>query len=129
MSKYKALRTANGFPSKLEEAVWNYLRRREILGEISEIKRQATVILQDGAADVKISWRVDFSFMNRNGKLEYAEAKGIETGEYKLKLKLWRKNPPAALEIYKGSYQKIYLAERIEKWEDDPEKKHLEYYP
>lgn len=112
-NKYNAKRTANGFPSKLEESVYNMLKLREAAGEISDIKRQQVVVLQEGDKDTKINWKVDFSFL-KNGVRCYAEAKGVETGEYVLKLKLWRKLKPAPLEIWKGSYQRPYLAERIE---------------
>lgn len=112
-NKYKAKRTGD-FPSKLEYAVHEILLLRQRAGKINDIKRQQKVILQDGGRDTNISWRVDFSF-EENGETVYAEAKGIETGEYRLKLKLWRKNPPADLEIYKGSWSNPVLIERIKK--------------
>lgn len=118
-NKYRAKPT-NGFPSKLESAVYDYLKRRELLNEIMDIKRQQQVVLQDGARDVRITWRLDFSFVDcKTSEVIYAEAKGIETNDYKLKLKIWRKLRPATLEIYKGTYARIVLAERIEKNEDD----------
>lgn len=114
-NKFNA-KPANGFGSKLESAVHDHLVFRESVGEISDIKRQQTVVLQDGARDVRITWRVDFSFFEkRSMKVVYCEAKGIETQEYKLKLKMWRANPPATLEIWKGSYQNPRMVERIEK--------------
>lgn len=113
-NKYHATRTADGFPSKLESSVYGILQLREKAGEISDIKRQVPVILQDGPPDVKIAWRLDFSFIENSTKqIVYVEAKGIPTGEYKLKLKLWRKNPPGPLEIYMGHYSKPSLVERI----------------
>jgi hypothetical protein len=111
-SKYGAVRTANGFPSKLEEAVYNLLLLRERSGEIKDIKRQQTVVLQQGGKDVRIAWKVDFSF-EKNGATHYCEAKGIETNDYVLKLKLWRKNPPAQLEIWKGTHVRPFLSEVI----------------
>lgn len=113
-NKFSAQRT-NGFSSKLESAVHDILLSRQKSGEISEIKCQQTVVLQEGARDVRIAWKVDFSFVeNTTKQLVYAEAKGIETMDYKIKLKLWRKNPPAPLEIYKGHYSSPKLVERIE---------------
>lgn len=113
-NKYKA-KASNGFPSKLEEAIHNILLGRQKLGEISEIKRQQSVILQDGPREVQIKWKVDFSYTdNATNETHYCESKGIETSEYKLKLKLWRKNPPAKLEIWKGNYRKPYLDEVID---------------
>lgn len=113
--KYGAKAT-NGFPSKLESALNDLLVLREKAGEISELKRQQTVVLQDGPSDVRIAWKVDFSFIE-NGELCYAEAKGIETGEYILKLKMWRYQRPHKLYIFKGSHLRLNLVETILKKE------------
>lgn len=114
-NKYGAKR-ADGFPSKLEAAVYGILLTRERLGEIKSIKRQQTVVLQDGGRETKITWRVDFSFSDcATDACCYAEAKGFETADYKIKLKLWRANPPARLEIYKGDYRRPKLVEVIER--------------
>lgn len=110
-NKYRAKAT-NGFPSKLESAVYDYLKRRESFGEISDIKRQQQVVLQDGPREMRITWRVDFSYV-KDGETIFVEAKGIETSDYKLKLKMWRKLRPATLEIYKGDYRNIVLAEKV----------------
>lgn len=111
-NKYNAKRV-NGFGSRLENAVYELLKLREKNGEISEIKCQQKVVLQDGPSDVRIAWNVDFSFI-KGGRLWYAEAKGVECGEYKLKLKLFRFKKIAPLEIWKGTWQRPYLAEVIE---------------
>jgi hypothetical protein len=119
-NKYGAHKTDDGFPSKLEKAVYIKLLDQQMCGLISDLKRQQTVILQEGKRETRIAWRLDFSFVNREtGALEYAEAKGVETGEYKLKLKLWRANPPAPLSIWKGNWRKPKLVERIERRESD----------
>lgn len=115
IQKYRAIRTPGGFPSKLEAAVYEQLLFRERAGEIKNIKRQQTVVLQDGPREIKITWRVDFSFeRTSDGKLVYVESKGFETSDYRLKLKLWRKLKPAPLEIYRGDYKRPTLIERIE---------------
>ena len=112
-NKYGAKRT-NGFPSKLESAVYDILCLRERAKEICDIKRQQAVVLQDGAKDVRISWKIDFAFTNKKtGKLIYCEAKGIRTNDFILKLKLFRKNPPADLEIWQGDYRRPKLIEII----------------
>lgn len=111
-NKFKAIRTA-GFASKLEYAVHAILVKRQLAGEISDIKCQQAVILIPGPPTVQIKWKVDFSFIE-DGKRCYAEAKGIETSDYKLKMKLWRSNPPAKLYIYKGSYVKPKITEIVE---------------
>lgn len=108
--KYRSVRT-NGFPSKLESALYDFLLLKEKAGEIKNIKLQQAVILQEGPPKVRISWKVDFSSERADtGETVYHEAKGIETSDYKLKLKLWRKNPPARLEVYKGTYKRLFLA-------------------
>lgn len=116
-NKYGAKRTALGFPSKLEEAVYFKLLEREKLGEIKEIQRQSVVVLQPGPPKVRVQWKVDFRFERyRDGQWQicYAEAKGIETGEYRLKLKLWRKAMPAPIEIWKGNHRYPKMVELIE---------------
>lgn len=112
-NKYRAVRTADGFPSKLERAVYFKLKDREILGEIKDIQRQSVVVLIEGDKKTRINWKVDFKF-ERNGQACYAEAKGIETGDYRLKLRLWRKMKPARLEIWKGNWRYPKLTEIIE---------------
>lgn len=122
-NKYNA-KSGNGFPSQLEGAVDQMLRFREKAGEIRDIRRQQVVILQDGPSNVKINWKLDFSFEYcATGELVYVEAKGVETETYQLKLKLWRKNPPARLEIWKGRYRKGEGVEPILVEEITPEEK------
>lgn len=113
--KYGAKRTASGFPSKLEAAVYERLKIREGLGEISDIKRQQTVVLQDGPKEMRIAWKVDFSFIdNESGKMVLAEAKGVATMDFKIKLKLYRKIAPYRLEIWRGDYRRPKVTEVIE---------------
>lgn len=113
-NKYRA-KSANGFGSRLENAVYQRLKDRETIGLISDIKRQQIVVLQDGPREMRITWRVDFSFLDKEkNETVYAEAKGIETSDYKLKLKIWRKLKPAKLEIWKGTYKNPKLVEVIE---------------
>ncbi len=103
--KYKA-KPVNGFPSRLEYAVFLYLQRRETLGEIKDIRRQHVVELKncEHCGD-RVTWKIDFSFTDCiNKNTVFAEAKGVETREYRKKLKLFKENPPGKLEIYKGSY-------------------------
>lgn len=112
--KYGGVKT-NGRASKLENAVFEILKKREASGEISDIKEQQPVVLQGGKRITRITWKIDFSFIEtKTNSLAYAEAKGFATDVYKLKLKMFRANPPAPLEIWKGSYSRPVLAERIE---------------
>lgn len=111
-NKYGA-RAAEGYGSQFEKSVGEWLALRQQKGEISDLKRQQTVTLQDGPPNQLIRWRVDFSYVE-NGILTYAEAKGFESEDYKLKLKLWRGKRPAPLEIYKGRANNFEMVERIE---------------
>ena len=112
-NKFKAVRT-NGFGSKLESAGYDLLKLKELAGEIKDIKCQqgVTLIEKNGHS---IRWKIDFSFrLTKDDSLEYVEIKGIETADYRLKLKLYKMNPPAPLTIYKGTHRKLFLAERVE---------------
>lgn len=111
-NKYKAIRT-RGFGSKLEAAGYDLLKLRELAGEIKNIKCQQAVTLLEKNGQ-KIRWKIDFSFeLCADGSLEYAEIKGVETADYKLKLKIYKMDPPAPLTIYKGTYRKLFIAERV----------------
>ena len=105
----------NGFPSKLESAVYDILTLRERAGEIKEIRRQHVVELQGGARDTRITWAIDFSFIDcKTDEICFAEAKGFATEIYKLKLKMFRFKPHGRLEIYGGDYRRPKLIEVIE---------------
>ncbi len=110
-ANYGAVKT-NGFASKMESAGYDMLRLRELAGDITSIKCQQAVTLAQGNG-LKIKWKIDFSYVIK--QLEYCEIKGFENQSYRLKLKLYKMNPPAPLEIFKGSARKLFLAERIEK--------------
>jgi hypothetical protein len=112
--KYRAQKTALGFPSKLEEAVYFKLRDREVLGLIRDLRRQHTIVLQEGKRDTRIAWKIDFSFINcETGQLTFAEAKGFPDKVYLMKLKMFRANPQGDLEIWKGHYRSPKLVEVI----------------
>lgn len=113
-NKFKATRT-NGFGSKLEAAGYEWLKQRESLGEIHSIKCQQSVTLIEKNGH-SIRWKIDFSFcLSKDDTLEYCEIKGIETSDYRLKLKLYKMNPPAPLTIVKGTYRRLFISERVEK--------------
>lgn len=108
-NKYKA-KSANGFPSKFEAAVYEYLLFRELAKEISEIKRQQTVYL----TDAKIAYKVDFSYHDlKSEKTIWVEAKGFPTDVWRLKKRLWAIYGPGPLEIFTGNYKKPSLTETI----------------
>lgn len=110
MSKYGSTRTANGFPSKLEEAVFNILCLREKAKEIKDIRRQHRIDLGFG-----ILWKVDFSFIEvATGETVLAEAKGFEDATYRHKVKMFKNGAGKnKLEIWKGTYSSPFLSETI----------------
>jgi hypothetical protein len=126
--KYGAVKTVcsagHPHPSGLECAVCEILMQRERAGDIRDLKWQCTVDLGFG-----VRWKVDWGFEQKSGQLltdplgvskskewipTYAEAKGAETKDYKLKLRMWKDGRgPAPLEIWKGSAQRPTLVETI----------------
>lgn len=97
------------FASKLEAAVFAIYKAMEKAGEISDLKIQQRVYL---LREPDIYYIPDYSFV-RDGELVYAESKGMETPEWKLKKKLWIHFVPHKLEIWRGSYQRPKLDEII----------------
>lgn len=112
-SKYGATRVqASGysFASKLEAAVHQILLLRERAGEIQILGVQKQVRLTEAG----IIYKPDFEFVNlETGIHYYCEAKGFETPEWKLKLKLYRFYGPRPLEIWQGSAISPKLVETV----------------
>jgi hypothetical protein len=112
--KYGATRVKHrgySFASKLEAAVFDILKLREKAGEIYDIKVQQRVYL---LKDPDIYYISDFSFIH-DDVLKYAEAKGMETPEWKIKKKLWQHFGPSDLEIWMGSYSRPKLIEIVKR--------------
>ena len=112
-NKFKAHRInhmGRSFASKLEAALYDLLIMRERAGEIEDIRCQHTVLL-----GYDIRWKVDYSALSKETGLRvFFEAKGIETDDYKLKLKLWRNGlGKGPLEIWKGTHTRLRLAEIV----------------
>lgn len=112
--KYGATRSKcmmlHNHASKLEAAVCNILFKLESDGKIIDITQQPCIKM----TEAEISWKVDFSFLNKeNGLIEYAEAKGFETSDYLIKKKLWYYYGAGKLYIYKGSHSRVNIAEII----------------
>lgn len=98
------------FASQLEAAVFNILQLREKCGEISDIQHQDHVYL----TEARICYIADFKFLDKKtNEYAWAEAKGFETPEWKIKLKLWRYYGPGRLYIYKGSAKRVTLTDEI----------------
>lgn len=108
--KYGAVRTADGFPSKLEKAVWEMLRIMQAANEIKDLKRYHTVVL----SDAKVRWKCDFIFTNvKTGGQELAEAKGKEDARFRVVKKLYKEYGTMPLQIWKGNYRRPFLFETI----------------
>lgn len=105
------------FDSKLEHAVYKILKLREAAGEISDIKVHETVRITDRCTHCKRSatnWKIDFNcFNHKSGKRLYVEAKGKSNASYMQKKKELKAANALHLEVWKGTYQKPYLAEEI----------------
>jgi hypothetical protein len=56
----------------------------------------------------------DFFYLDVNTKEEcYAEAKGFETSDYRIKRRLWTVYGPGQLTVWGGSYKKPFIKEVI----------------
>lgn len=103
-NKYKAKR-ADGFPSKLEKAVYDMLVNK--YGEDC-VGRQSKVYL----TDARVLYIADFKISVGDNEF-WAEAKGVELSSWRLKKKLWSCYGPGPLLIYRGHYQNVKLVEEL----------------
>lgn len=98
------------FASKLEAALFDLLKLRERAGEIAEIQVQDTIRL----TKAEIIYKPDFRFVVvATGLPEWAEAKGLETPEWRIKRRLWLAYGPGPLHVYKGAYNRIKHSETL----------------
>lgn len=99
-SKYKNERTelkGRSFDSKGEANHFYELTLRERAGEIRDIKTQEHIYL----SPARIDYICDFSFVDcKTGAREWAEYKGFETPEWRLKRRLWGHFGPGKLTIH-----------------------------
>lgn len=106
-NKYRARKTVcslgHPHPSALECSVCELQILRQRVGEIRNLKWQESVNLGFG-----VTWKVDWGYDERpNWSRAYAEAKGAETRDYKLKVRMWKEGRgPGPLTIWKGTAQK-----------------------
>ena len=98
------------FSSKLEASLYQWFKLKEQNGEITDIKCQETIYL----TLAKIIYKPDFSYFDlKSDRKIFAEAKGFETSDWRIKRRLWLFYGPAPLEIYKGSYNNFTLHETL----------------
>jgi len=95
--------------SKLESAVCQLLSLRKRAKEIISFEAESTVKLTRAG----IRYIADFRCLTPGGDALFVEAKGVETPEWRLKLKLWRFYGPGPLEIWKGTHLRPYLHETV----------------
>lgn len=94
-----SLTDGRSFPSRLEANTYLMLKAMAQAGEIRIEQVQDKVFL----TDAEIEYRPDFRcFDLATSTTFYAEAKGIETSDWRIKLRLWRVYGPAPLRIYKA---------------------------
>jgi hypothetical protein len=111
--KYKSQKVRydhHSFSSKLEAALYQWLKLREQNKEIEDIRCQETIYL----TDARIIYKPDFSYLDMaSSERRYAEAKGYETSDWRIKRRLWMYYGPGILEIYKGSHNNFSLQETL----------------
>lgn len=98
------------FPSKLEAAVYCTLKMDK--ATYRNITRYPSVKLPGG-----VVWKIDLAceshFLADSWTPRYVEIKGIETADYKVKLKLYEEFGDRPLDIWKGTHKKPYLWKTI----------------
>lgn len=96
----KVVRTPDGqrFDSGAEFQLFRWFELMEKQGMVSDIRRQVQVKL----TAARILYIVDFLvFSNEKAHDVYAEMKGFETSDWKIKKRLWAHYGPGPLHIYK----------------------------
>ena len=98
------------FASKLEASVYGLLLQMQRGGLITGLECQRSVYL----TDARIQMIPDFEFLDcETGLVTYAEAKGFETSDYRIKRRLWKFYGPGTLWVYKGTAKNPKLFETI----------------
>jgi hypothetical protein len=101
------------YHSKLELAVNNILELRERAKEIRILKRQQHIHFYFEDEKLCEYWP-DFTCIDlKTDEVFFVEAKGYETPEWLIKLKLWRAGGPGKLEIWRGSHGNPRITEIV----------------
>lgn len=91
--KYGAIKTAVGdlvFPSRLEARGYQELLLLEKGGVIKDLELQKEFVIEVAGKQICIHYPDYFFTKTCNGKQVIAEAKGVATADYRLKLKLMK---------------------------------------
>ncbi len=103
-------RSGRSFSSKGEARLFDYLQWLEKAGEIEIIQTQANVHL----TDARILYVPDFKLKNlKTEEIFYAEFKGFETTDWRIKRRLWKSYGPGKLDIYNARGSSVALVETI----------------
>lgn len=114
-------------PSKLEAAVYDHYLWPQLKGGIfSEIKKYPSVnlgwnVVMDNYGnkihETRIKWKVDYAAKFKGSdEWVYYEPKGVETSDYKRKLRIWKKCGPGVLYVVKGQCYNGNWKFRIEEY-------------
>lgn len=98
------------FASKFEAKIFDHLRQLVMAGELQDLKCQPHVFL----TDARIEMIPDFSALEtKSGRRIYFEAKGFETSDWRIKLKLWGHYGPAPLRVFKMVAGGFMMAQEV----------------
>lgn len=78
-------KTFGKFDSKHEYNTFLYLLALQQKGDISELKRQVAIDLTPKKPKNKVRYIADFTYIDKEGRLVIADAKGLPTAEYRIK--------------------------------------------
>lgn len=118
--KYGADRTQSAgysFASKLESAVHELLKLRQLAGEIASVEVQSRIRVccppphEHCDSKCKVEYIPDFRCTRPDGSVFYAEAKGMQTTDYRIKRRLFLHHRSETLEFWGGSARKPVLIE------------------
>ena len=105
----KVTHSGYSFASKLESSLYGILLLMQKAGEIKEIQVQDTVYL----TDARIMYKPDFKCTRHDDTVFWAESKGYETTDWRIKRRLWMHYGPGELQIWNGSHTNPKLHEVI----------------
>ncbi len=108
-NKYKAIRTASGFPSQLEEAVYAELLYLQKAGKLRDVSRYPSVHLAGN-----LRWKCDFIAYDLTlNQTVYIEAKGFEDARFNAIKQVWPALGPGLMRIYKGKNGRVFIEKEI----------------
>lgn len=102
----------HSFDSKLEKGLFDLLSLQASGGELRDLTHHPKTVY---LSEARVIYKPDFSFINcATSEEEWAEAKGFETSDWRIKRRLWISYGPGKLHIYKGSAGRLTLIETLE---------------